>query len=117
MYNIILSGRASLLYRPEKSIHGDSSTETRKATEDLRASRGNCVFMVSNRKTSKFVLLSPDLLDCVDNNFVVNLEEQFDDGAFSETQIFPIDDVLVALRKSFSLTYPSNPYILSLIHI
>ena len=67
--------------------------------------------MVSNRKTSKFVLLTPDLLDCVDKDFVVNLEEQFDDGPFSEIQIFPIDDVLVALRKSFSLTYPSNPYI------
>ena len=53
----------------------------------------------------------PDLLDSVSKDFVLDLDEQYDDGVFAETQIFPIDDVLVALRKSFSLTYPSNPYI------
>ena len=63
------------------------------------------------KASTKFVLLIPDLLDSVSKDFVLDLDEQYDDGAFAETRMHPIDDVLVALRKSFSLTYPSNPYI------
>ena len=62
-------------------------------------------------KSSKFVLLTPDLLDSVSKDFVLDLDEQHDDGAFAETRLHPIDDVLIALRKSFSLTYSRNPFI------
>lgn len=67
--------------------------------------------MTRKTKASKFLLLSPDLLDSVSKDFVLDLDEQFDDGAFAETRLHPIDEVLIALRKSFSLTYSRNPFI------
>ncbi len=63
------------------------------------------------RKKSTWLVVCADHLGCIDENRVLDLESEPKKNLLDELACPLADDVLIALRKSFSLTYPRNPFI------
>jgi len=63
------------------------------------------------RKKPAYLIVPTDDLGCVSKDREFDLDSDPDESLLDELQCPHIDDVLIALRKSFSLTYPRNPFI------
>jgi hypothetical protein len=67
--------------------------------------------MARPRKKPTWVFVCGDHLGCIDENRVLELDSNPDKSLLDELECPAADEVLIALRKSFSLTYPRNPFI------
>lgn len=67
--------------------------------------------MGRRRKHPVYVIVAAENLGCVGKDREVHLDSEPDDNLLDELQCPVADDVLIALRKSFSLSYPRNPFI------
>jgi hypothetical protein len=67
--------------------------------------------MARPRKTPVWVIVLADNLGCIDENMVLNPGSEPKKSLLDELLCPVADEVLIALRKSFSLTYPRNPFI------
>ena len=63
------------------------------------------------RKKPVYLIVPTDDLGCVSKDREFDLDSDPDESLLDELQCQHIDDVLIALRKAFSLTYPRNPFI------
>src|SRR4051794_27299402 len=63
------------------------------------------------RKKPIWVIVCADHLGCIGENRVLDLESEPEKNLLDELECPLADEVLIALRKSFSLTYPRNPFI------
>ena len=52
-----------------------------------------------------------DAVYCIDKNRVLDLESDLDESLGNELQCPAADDVLIGLRKAFTLSFPVNPFI------
>ncbi len=67
--------------------------------------------MTRSRKKPRWVIVLTDNLACIDENKVFDPESEPKKNLLDELQSHPADEVLIALRKSFSVTYPRNPFV------
>jgi hypothetical protein len=52
-----------------------------------------------------------DAVYCIDKNRVLDLESDLDESLGNDLQCPAADDVLIGLRKAFTLSFPVNPFI------
>src|SRR5579885_2578447 len=67
--------------------------------------------MTRPRKTPVWVIVLAEILDCIDENKVLDPGSEPEKSLLGQLQCPAADEVIIALRKSFSLTYPRNPFI------
>jgi hypothetical protein len=58
-----------------------------------------------------YVVVPAEHLMCIGKERVLELDSDPEENLMDELQCPVADDVLIALRKAFSLTYPRNPFI------
>jgi hypothetical protein len=63
------------------------------------------------RKKPLWVIVLADDLGCIDENKVLDLESELEKSFLDDLSCPAADEVLIALRKSFSMTYPRNPFV------
>jgi hypothetical protein len=66
--------------------------------------------MARQKKKPVYVIVG-DAVYCVDKNRVLDVESDLDESLGDELQCAAADDVLVGLRKAFTLSFPVNPFI------
>lgn len=67
--------------------------------------------MGRTRKKPLWFILLAENLGCIDENRVFDPEAEPKTNLLDELQCPAADEVLIALRKAFSLTYPRNPFV------
>jgi hypothetical protein len=67
------------------------------------------------RKKPVYVIVG-DAVYCIDKNRVLDLESDLDDSLGEELQCPAADEILISLRKAFTLSFPVNPFIDGLTH-
>lgn len=67
--------------------------------------------MGRRRKPRAYSIVHADTVCCVSDDRVYDLESEPETSLMDQLQCPIADEVLIALRKSFSLTYPRNPFI------
>jgi len=63
------------------------------------------------RKKPLYVVISAEILGCIGEDRVLDFETEPEKPMIDELQCPVADEVLIALRKAFSLTYPRNPFV------
>lgn len=63
------------------------------------------------RKRPIYLIVEAEVLGSIGKDRVLVFDSDPDDNLLDELQCPHFDDVLIALRKSFSLTFPRNPFI------
>jgi hypothetical protein len=66
--------------------------------------------MRRQRKKPVYVIVG-DAVYCIDKNRVLDRESDLDDSLGEELQCPTADEVLIGLRKAFTLSFPINPFI------
>ncbi len=67
--------------------------------------------MGRRRTRPHFLIVHAEILGSIDKDRVLVLDSDPDENLLDELQCPLFDNVLIALRKSFSLTFPRNPFI------
>ena len=67
--------------------------------------------MGRRRRPKTFSIVHADTVCCVSEDRVYDLESEPETTLMDQLQCPIADEVLIALRKSFSLSYPRNPFI------
>jgi hypothetical protein len=66
--------------------------------------------MARSRRNPLWVIVLAESLDCIDEDHVLDPESEPKKSLLKELNCFVADEILIALRKSFSLTYPRNTF-------
>lgn len=63
------------------------------------------------RKKPIYVIVAADVLGSISKDRVLDFDSEPDENLFEELPCPPADEVLIALRKAYSLTFPRNPFL------